>query len=167
MAAVGEPISVSTGLVGDINGDFRVTPLDQYAILGNWGRSRMCRYSMGDLNGDGRVGQDGFRSLAVDIMANELFSPPPISTAMATSTATISPRSAAIGSRRSHALHLGDANGDSIRQCRRRRNLRPQPVPRLFRPAPAPLSPVPGDVTGDGIVDGSISTPWHCTSTRP
>ncbi len=55
IATVGEPVSVSTGLLGDVNGDFLVSPTDMYVMLRNLGRSSDVRYSDGDASGDGKV----------------------------------------------------------------------------------------------------------------
>jgi hypothetical protein len=152
MDAVGEPISVSTGLAGDVDGDFRISPLDQYVILGNWGRTG-ARYVQGDLNGNGKVAQEdmdiwvlhyGQRLNAPtdfdrdgDVDGNDL--------------ATIGNNwLKSVGT----PFTLGDANGDSFVNSADVEVFDRNQFRAYFGPLPAPLAPVSGDLTGNGIVDG-------------
>lgn len=74
MAAVGEPVSVSTGLVGDLNGDFRVNSTDFFRMFSKFSTRSPGTYSQGDLNGDGAIDVGDF-SLFSSNYNRTLFAP--------------------------------------------------------------------------------------------
>jgi hypothetical protein len=152
MAAVGEPISVSTGLIGDLNGNFRVTASDFFTLIANYGKSENARYSEGDLNGDGRVTAGDFTLLAANYNRDH-FAPADFDRDGDVDGDDL----ATIGSHWfqsvSQPFTMGDANGDSIVGMADLQIFDQNQFRAYFGPLPAPLSPMTGDLTGDGIVD--------------
>ncbi len=151
--SVGEPISVSTGLIGDLNGDFRVDVLDLGVFADNYGKLSGARYNDGDLTGDGVSGFNDFILFAQNY-GRELFAPTDFDQdgdVDVNDLATIG------GSWLKSVITpytLGDANGDSFVDFADVEVFDRNQFRAYFGPLPAPLAPISGDLTGNGIVDG-------------
>jgi hypothetical protein len=152
MAAAGEPVSVSTGLIGDLNGDFRVNASDFVRLASNYGTSKAARFADGDLNGDGRVNSSDFTLLATNY-GNGLHAPADFDRDGDVDGDDL----ATIGSHWyktvAQPFTQGDANGDSIVSYADLQIFDQNQFRAYFGPLPAPLSPMKGDLTGNGIVD--------------
>jgi hypothetical protein len=150
--AIGEPVSMSTGLPGDVNGDFRVTANDLLILLNNYGRIEGSQLYQGDLNGDQRI-----NNVDLYIWSNNygarLFAPSDFDRDGDVDGDDL----ATIGSHWFQSVPqpftLGDANGDSIVGLADLQIFDQNQFRAYFGPLPAPLSPMTGDLTGEGIVD--------------
>ena len=153
MNAVGEPISVSTGLPGDINGDFRITGTDFGIVVSNLNKSGSFRYDQGDLNGDGKVTVSEFGVVASKF-AQSFFAPTDFDRDGDVDGSDL----ATIGSNWLKSVAkpntLGDANGDSFVNFADVEVFDRNQFRAYFGPLPAPLAPIAGDLTGNGLVDG-------------
>lgn len=151
--AVGEPVSASTGLVGDLNGDFRVDVNDLGMLAANYGALEGARYNGGDVSGDGLVNFIDVIQLA-DNYGRASFAPTDFDRDGDVDGSDL----ATIGSRWlkpvSTPFTLGDANGDSFVNFADVEVFDRNQFRAYFGPLPSPLSPVAGDITGNGIVDG-------------
>jgi Dockerin type I domain len=152
IAAVGEPISVSTGLLGDLNGNFRVDSDDFGTLLSNFGRKYDVSYSQGDANGNGTIDGDDFIAL-LQQYGKSLFAPADFDRDGDVDGDDL----ATIGShwfqRVAQPFTLGDADGDSIVSISDLQIFDQNQFRAYFGPLPAPLSPMKGDLTANGIVD--------------
>jgi hypothetical protein len=153
-SAVGEPISVSTGLVGDFDGDFRVGIGDLGVVAGNFGRTTGARYLNGDLNGDGRVNFIDFSPFAQNF-GGRLYAPADSDRDGDVDGTDL----ATIGSNWHKSVQtpfsMGDATGDGFVDFSDLEVFDRNQFRAFFGPLPAPLSPINGDLTGNGMVDGS------------
>jgi hypothetical protein len=157
MDAVGEPISVSTGLPADVNGDFRLNPMDVFAIAANLGRDG-ARFYQGDVSGDGRVDVNDvlmWHSQAARLgTSGGYFAPADFDRdgdVDALDLATIGDHwLQSVGQR----FTSGDANGDAFVNNLDVEMFDYNQYRAYFGPLPPPLSPITGDFSGNGIVDG-------------
>jgi len=152
IAAVGEPVSLSTGLLGDVNGDFRVTGTDLGILVNDFGKSGSSRYYDGDLSGDGSVtGVD--LAIMVNSFSRSSYAPADFDRDGDVDGDDL----ATIGSHWyqtvAQPFTQGDADGDSIVSYADLLVFDQNQFRAYFGPLPAPLSPVKGDLTGNGIVD--------------
>jgi hypothetical protein len=156
--AIGEPISVSTGLPGDVNGDFRLSPVDTYTIVENFGRND-ARYYHGDVTGDGRIE-------ITDLLTWYSWAARPGSNAGYFASADFDRDGdvdgndlATIGNHWLQSVGqpftAGDTNGDAFVNELDVDMFDGNQYRAYFGPLPPPLAPITGDLTGNGIVDGS------------
>jgi hypothetical protein len=152
-AAVGEPISVSTGLIGDLNGDFRVNFADLQIIAANSGRFLGVRYMDGDLNVDGRVDPTDLTAFVTNY-GKSLFAPTDFDRDGDVDGSDL----AIIGENWlkpvSAPFTNGDADGNLFVNYLDLREFDRNERRAIFGPTPPPLSPVLGDADGNGILDG-------------
>jgi hypothetical protein len=152
IAAVPEPVSLSTGLEGDINGDFRVNFSDLTVLSSSYKKLvGNARYHQGDLTGDGTVDFRDFLTLTTNYNKGQ-FAPTDFDRDGDVDGNDL----ATIGSNWSKsvpAFTLGDANGDSLVNASDVEVFDKNEFRAFFGALPAPLSPIYGDVNGNGIVD--------------
>jgi hypothetical protein len=151
--AVGEPISFSTGLLGDVDGDFRVGIADLGVLAASFGVRKDAKFSQGDLTGDGIV--DLFDLMAfVNNYGKTLYAPSDFDfdgDVDGNDLATIGGNWLKSVTKPST---MGDANGDSFVNLTDVEMFDRNQFRAFFGPLPAPLAPIAGDMTGNGIVDG-------------
>ena len=150
--AIGEPISVSTGLLGDVDGNFSVSLSDLGIVAGNYGKATNVRYADGDITGDGHVNLSDLLNVLGNLNRS-LYAPADFDRDGDVDDVDL----AAIGSnwlkKVGTPFTMGDANGDSIVNVADVDVFDRDQFRAYFGPLPAPLAPVSGDVTGDGNVD--------------
>jgi hypothetical protein len=155
-AAIGEPISVSSGLIGDVNGDYRVNAFDSYMIVFNLHVKQGARLIQGDVTGDGSI---TFADLGVVAAARgkTLYAPTDFNRDGKVNGSDL----IVIGDRWNQLVAKpftsGDANGDSFVDFDDATVFHRNQRRAYFGPLPPPLSPVKGDFDGNGIVDGADS----------
>lgn len=152
MAVIGEPVSLSTGLVGDLNGDFRVNSSDFFRMFSKLSTRSPGTYGQGDLNGDGIVGV-GDLSMFSSNYNRTLFAPSDFDRDGDVDSGNLSSMGDNWLKAVSAPYTVGDANGDSyvnlfdLMVFDRNQNRG------FFGPLPPPLSPITGDLDGNGIVN--------------
>jgi hypothetical protein len=150
-----ESVTVVTDLAGDLNNDFKVDQIDRNILLGNLGNGPGMRHVDGDINGDGYVNNVDFTALESNLNKT-LSAPADFNSDFAVNKTDM----LAIGNHwhsvaASHAD--GDANGDGHVDAKDFDLLNASYLPIPWS-APTPISPVPGDLTHDGLVDNDDST---------
>ena len=158
-AAVGEMVSVSSGLVGDLNGDNRVNLPDLSILANNLRLMQTGRYYMGDVTGDGNV---NYADLAIirSAYGKTLFAPTDFNrdrNVDGKDLATI----AANWNQSVAAFTAGDADGNSLVNLADVVIFDKNERRAFFGPLPPPLSPVKGDFDGNGIIDGADTNTVH------
>jgi hypothetical protein len=151
MAAVPEPVSLSTGLEGDLNADFRVDVVDLATLSASFRSAKGASYSAGDLSGDGLVDFDDFVDFANNF-GQSLFAPSDFDRDRdvdGNDLATIG----ANWQKSVKVFSLGDANGDAVVNAADLQIFDRNQFRGYFGTLPAPLFPVYGDINGDGLVD--------------
>ncbi|MGD9634696.1 MAG: dockerin type I domain-containing protein [Pirellulales bacterium] len=149
---VGEPVSVSTGLVGDLNGNFQVNASDFFAMTTGASTVGKARYYNGDLTGDGIVDIRDFQLLSLNL-GRGLFAPSDTNRDGSVDGYDLARMGASWG-RSVAPFTMGDANGDGIINLADVEIFDDNQFRAYFGPLPAPLSPIVGDFTGNGVVDG-------------
>lgn len=153
-AAVGEQLAFSTGLIGDLNADFRVDITDLGMLADSYGkRTSGVRYFHGDLTGDGKVDVFDFAQV-VNNFGKSLYAP----TDFDQDGDVDGDDLAMIGDnwlkRVSRPYAAGDANGDGFVNLFDVMAFDRNQFRLFFGPLPTPLSPIAADLTGNGVVDG-------------
>lgn len=153
-AAVGEKLAFSTGLVGDLNGDFRVDVTDLGMLADNFGKPTVgARYIQGELTGDGVVDVLDLAQIAKNF-DKSLTAP----TDFDRDGDVDGDDLAMIGDnwlkRVSRPYTEGDANGDGFVNLFDVMAFDRNQFRLFFGPLPSPLSPIAADLTGNGVVDG-------------
>lgn len=153
-SAVGEQLSFSTGLIGDLNADFRVNVTDLGMLADSYGKQLTgARYNQGDLTGDGRVDVFDLTQLVTNY-GKSLFAPTDFDfdgDVDGEDLATIGNNWLKRGNR---PFTAGDANGDAFVNLFDVMAFDRNQYRLIFGPLPAPLSPIAADLTGNGVVDG-------------
>jgi hypothetical protein len=153
---VPEPISVSTGLPGDFDGDFQLTPKDVFNLVENMDQGGIMSYRHGDITGDGLVNRTDQLILymwAFKQRGSGFFAPSDFDRDGDVDAADLG----VIGSnwmKTTQPFMNGDTNGDSIVNKFDVEMFDRNQFRAYFGPLPAPLSPVTGDMTGNGVIDG-------------
>jgi hypothetical protein len=151
--AVGEPISVSTGIVGDLNGSFRVNATDFFTMAANYGRSGTARYYQGDITGDGNIDVHDYMLLYTNYGRNS-YAPADFNQDGRVDGSDL----VIIGHNWlkyvSTPFAAGDANGDTIVNFKDIEIFDHNQFRAYFGSLPAPLSAVDGDTNDNGVVDG-------------
>ncbi len=156
-AAIGEPIAVSTGLLGDLDGDFRVGSQDLNQILDAFGRPASTATQLGDLTGNGTVGMLGI-NIFLDQYGKSLYAPTDFNFDGDVDGDDL----ARLGDRWQVSTGApytwGDATGDALVNLADVELFDRNQNRAYFGPLPAPLSPIAYDFDGDGQVDSSDVT---------
>lgn len=150
-----ESVTVVSDLAGDLNADFKVDQNDRDILLSHLGSGPGMRHIDGDVNGDGYVNNDDFTALEANFN-KILLAPADFNNDFAVNKGDM----LAIGNHwhAAAATHAdGDANGDGIVDVKDF-NLLNASYLAIPWVAPPPASPVPGDLTHDGLVDNDDST---------
>jgi hypothetical protein len=150
-----ESVTIVSDLAGDLNADFKVDLVDREILLSNLGNGPNMRYIQGDVNGDGYVTNEDFMALEANFNKT-LSAPADFNADFAVNKLDM----LAIGNHWHSAVtpHTnGDANGDGYVDAVDFDLLN---AGFLYVPwtAPLPVSPIPGDLTRDGLVDSDDST---------
>lgn len=153
MDAVDEPISVSTGLPGDVDGDFLVSPLDLTYLLDGYGKAFNASSRNGDLTGDHVINMLDI-NLFLDNYGKMLYAPTDFDRDGDVDGSDLSTIADNWLKSVSTPFTMGDANGDSFVSYADAQLFDRNQFRAYFGALPAPLSPIPGDLTGNGIVDG-------------
>ena len=149
-----ESVTIVSDLAGDLNADFKVDLNDREILLNNLGNGPGMRHINGDINGDGYVNNDDF--MAMELNFNKtLLAPADFNADFAVDKLDM----LVIGNhwRSAVTAHTnGDANGDGYVDGVDFDLLN---AGYLYVPwtAPHAVSPVPGDLTEDGLVDNDDS----------
>jgi hypothetical protein len=149
---VGEPISISTGLLGDVNGTFRVNSTDFGIFAANFGKADASRLDQGDVNGDGRVAMGDFSAITSSF-GKSLFAPSDFDRdgdVDATDLAWIGKNWL---SSSTVPFASGDATGNAFVNFADLEVFDRNQNRAYFGAVPAPLSPITGDLDGNGIVN--------------
>ncbi|MFO0788193.1 MAG: hypothetical protein U0805_01980 [Pirellulales bacterium] len=149
-----ESVTIVTDLAGDLNADFVVDQTDRNIVMSNLGRGPGMRHLDGDVDGNGYVDNDDLAALEANLNKS-LSAPADFNGDFAVNKADM----LVIGNNWHHGEATradGDANGDHYVDVRDFDLLN---ASYLYTPwkAPAALSPVPGDLTKDGLVDNDDS----------
>lgn len=153
LSAVGETISFSTGLFGDVNADFRTNSVDFDVILANYGRRSNVRLAHGDLNGDGVVGADDYFSLAHNF-GKSLYAPADFNKDGNVDAADLIVIANNWNRFVSSPFADGDANGNWFVSALDVKVFDDNQFRAAYGPLPLPLAAVAGDLNGNGVVDG-------------
>lgn len=161
-AAIGEPISVSTGLLSDVNGDFRVDSQEFVNYLQTFESSGRVSFTDGDVNGNGRIdGEDA--SIYLANFGKTLYAPSDFNRDGKVDGDDL----AVIGDHWQRSVGRpftdGDADGDGFVDIADAWVFERNQRRAYFGPTPPPLSPIPADFDDNGLVDGSdvITTNGH------
>jgi len=153
LAIVKEPVALSTGLVGDVNGDFRVTARDLDFVLDGFGKTLNAFTRPADFSGDGMIDVRDVNAF-LDGFGRSLYAP----TDFDQDGDVDSKDLVTIGHNWLKSVKtpftMGDANGDGFVNAADVEVFDQNQFRAVFGPLPAPLSPVPGDLTSNGVVDG-------------
>ena len=148
-------MTIVSDLAGDLNADFKVDLNDREILLNNLGNGPGMRHIDGDINGDGYVNNDDFMAMELNLNKT-LLAPADFNADFAVNKLDM----LVIGNhwRSAVAAHTnGDANGDGYVDGVDFDLLN---AGYLYTPwtAPHAVSPVPGDLTEDGLVDNDDSS---------
>jgi hypothetical protein len=153
MAAVGEHVSISTGLIGDVNGDFRVTARDLDFLLDGFGNPLNSYTRTADFTGDGIVDTRDL-NLFLDNYGKGMFAPSDFDRDGDVDGRDLITIGHGWMKKVATPFTMGDANGDSIVDFADVDIFDRNQFRAYFGSLPAPLSAVDGDLTGNGVVDG-------------
>jgi hypothetical protein len=149
-----ENVTVVSDLAGDLNADFRVDINDRDILLNNLGGGPGLRHIDGDINGDGYVNNDDLMALELNFNKT-LSAPADFNSDFAVNKLDM----LVIGNhwRSVGATHAdGDANGDGYVDGNDFDLLNASYL-NVPWTAPHAISPVPGDLTEDSLVDNDDS----------
>jgi len=149
-----ESVTIVSDLAGDLNADFKVDSNDRTILLNNLGSGPGMRHIDGDINGDGYVNNDDLTAMEGNFNKT-LSAPADFNGDFAVNKLDM----LAIGNHWHSAVTAhtnGDANGDGYVDGKDfdLLNAGYLNVPWI---APHAVSPVPGDLTQDGLVDNDDS----------
>jgi dockerin type I repeat protein len=149
-----ESVTIVSDLAGDLNADFKVDLNDREILLNNLGNGPGMRHINGDINGDGYVNNDDL--MAMELNFNKtLLAPADFNADFAVDKLDM----LVIGNHWHSAVTAytnGDANGDGYVDGPDFDLLNAGYL-NVPWTAPHAVSPVPGDLTEDGLVDNDDS----------
>jgi hypothetical protein len=151
-AAVGEPVSVSTGLTGDLNGDFRVNSADFFRLFAKFTTRSSGSFGQGDLNGDGIVDLPDLTLLSANYN-RLLFAPADSDDDGDVDSIDLAQIGANWLKSVEAPYEAGDANGDAHVNLFDLMAFDASQNRAYFGPLPSPLIRITGDLDGNGIVN--------------